>query len=373
LKKKTLLLIAYRAFGDWLYTLPVLGYLFKNYEIVLECSPKVGLLTFNDPRFKKVGCFNWADDDRFKDKLNISRLQCVKIANVIFNEREKILKEKYKPDKIINLGGSIECVCIPENFQKEFYWSLEERRNKYSTYSFYDAVLDRVGLKSDSPKLDDIYYASKEIEWAEGWRKKHKDKFIILLAVAGSTYPKIFHNFREYMAKVLDLYPDVLFYVTGDDKVSKLIPKHDRIKNACFHNSYQDVPIKQIFLMAKYADYVIGPETGAVVAAGVWGTPKTMLCTMSSIIQCTKYQKNDYSIQSPISCSPCLRAVYDDLDCSESLGSLTSKKIFAPCTKQFKTDDLVEILKVVRENKTFGRGNFAPHLAEKYPSLNKGG
>lgn len=364
MKKKKLLVVRYGAYGDWIYTVPILPYLFSRYDVVLECSPKVGMLAYNDPGFEKVECFDWAKE--IKVTKNMSRLDVVKACGPIFDKRTKYLVDTYKPDEILNLNGSLETVCIPESFQEEFHLPIEERRKLFLKDSFYDAIFKRATIPvPQMMKLDCLYYSKKELDWGKSWREKNKEKFIIILAVAGSTFPKVFHGFKDYITAVLDKYPDVEFYLTGDEQVKKILPKHPRVKDACFN-----APMKQIFLMTKYADYVVGPETGVVAAAGMWGTPKTMMCTMSSIDQTTKYQQNDHSIQAPIYCSPCVRAIYNAQDCHEVKVNEDTGNIYAPCTKLFRVGQLMDILSKVRKN--YREGTSVPHLTDKYLSR-KGG
>jgi ADP-heptose:LPS heptosyltransferase len=333
--KEKLLLIAYRAYGDWLYTIPVLPYLFDKYDVYLETNWKIYNLVHNDPRFKHISYFiyeKYAKDSWSK----------------VFPKRWDAVIKKIKPDRILNLNGSLEVKCIGENFQEEFYWELDKRREHFGKLSFYDAVFERCQIKPPKHlKLDELYYSSEEIQIVDAWRVKKKDKFIIILPIAGSTSQKVIHPFKVWTNLLLERYPEAEIYLAGDDICKALVPKDNpRIKNLCGF----DIPIKQSFLMTKYADYVLGPETGIVVAAGMWGTPKTMLCTSSSKYQCVKYQKNDYSIQAPMYCSPCHRSIYYDTDCHTMLGDTKSKVVYPACTKIFSIDEIYPRIDKIYKN-----------------------
>ena len=56
--KEKLLLIGYRAYGDWLYASPALPYLFEKYDVHLETSYKGYELFHDDKRFKSISIFD---------------------------------------------------------------------------------------------------------------------------------------------------------------------------------------------------------------------------------------------------------------------------------------------------------------------------
>jgi len=356
MKKKKLLLIAYRAFGDWIYTCPVLPYLFKEYDIYLETCTKVYMLVHNDPRFKHISFFQFeglSDKDRIR----------------AFNERWDKLKDLIKPDKCINLNGTLELECVAERGQKEFYLKLEDRRLHFANKTFYKAVFDRCEIPIPiNLDLQQLYYTKKEIQIVEKWASKFNNKFIIIMPIAGSTSQKVIHNFKTWVYTILDEFPESVVYIAGDELCKSLVPvDNPRIKNLCGN----DIPIKQTFLMVKYANYVVGPETGILVAAGMWGTPKTMLCTTSSVFQCNQFHKNDYSIQTKIYCSPCHRAIYHVEDCPEM--KKCGDNYYPQCVKEF---NLYEVIKYIKPlYKQFQeRGKIGPHLqSSTLPVQNKGG
>ena len=351
------MLIGYRAFGDWLYASPVLPYLFNKYDIYFETCPKVHALIHNDPRFKHVYVLPLVGI-KPKDR------------HQAFTERWAKLTNEIKPDKIINLNGSLEFDCISENWQPEFNLPVEERRQKFGIHSFYSSVFKRCELPlPQDPVLNQIYYTPKEIELVEAWKYRNIDKFIIILIIAGSTSQKVLHKFKEWTYIILDRYPKSVMYLGGDATCSELVQPlvGPRIKNMCAPKT----PIKQAFLMTKYVNYVVGPETGVVVAAGTWGTPKTMFCTTSSIFQCNQFHKNDFSIQAPIKCSPCHRAIYYKEDCEDMV---SVGENFAPkCTQLFNIDSLLQRIDPIYKQFQ-DRGNCGPHLCESTrPVQNKGG
>lgn len=330
MSKPKLLLIAYRAYGDWLYTIPVLPYLFKEYDIYLETNYKIYNLVYNDERFVRKEMFLY--EELPKDQWN-----------KIFPTRWNKVINELKPDRVINLNGSLEVECILERFQDEFYWPVKKRQDKFGARNFYNSVFKRCGVPIPQDiKLDVLYYSQKEIDIVEKWRNKHQDQFIILMPIAGSTSQKVLHMYKSWTEEILRRFPQAVVYLSGDRRCQHLVPKdNSRIIDMCV-----ELPIKQAYLMAKYANYVLGPETGLLVAAGMWGTHKTMLCTTSSTYQTVLYHKNDHSIQAPVACSPCHKAIYYDTDCDDMRGDLKTKVVYPVCTKSF---DFNQILPDIEE------------------------
>lgn len=324
-EKPLLLLIAYRAFGDWLYTVPVLPFLFDKYRVHLETNIKCAQLVHDDPRFAAITVFGY-------ESINQNEW------STAFQERWSALEKELKPDRILNLNGTLEVTCIAERWQPEFNLPLPERRAHFSQHCFLDEVFLRCDVPLPAePKLDEVYFHEWEHAWARAWRKKREGQFVVIIPIAGSTSQKVFHNWLAVTNAMLERFPDSVVYAAGDELCSSLVPEHPRIINMC-----GNIPIKQAVLLTKYADLVLGPETGLLVAAGMWGTPKIILSTTSGAGQMTKYHKNDYSMQAPIYCSPCHRAIYAESDCHEMRGSVAAKVLYPACSKSFPTELILE-------------------------------
>ena len=68
-------------------------------------------------------------------------------------------------------------------------------------------------------------------------------------------------------------------------------------------------------VMTKYADVVVGPETGLMVAAGCFDTPKIMMLSHSSEENLTKYWKNCTALSAGVECQPCHQLHYTRDSC----------------------------------------------------------
>jgi len=326
-----LLLIGYRAYGDWIYSVPVLPYLFERYDVYVDLNMKGFELFHNDPRFKRITLFEL-------EKYPLD--QVIDLARERWDELGRTLK----PDRTINLWRTLETECIAERYQDIFHGSLGERRSFLAGKNFYDAVFRRCNIPvPEKIKLDCFYFDEHETAWGQRWRKRHEDEFVLIMPMTGSCWHKMFTRFPELVSEILDRYEDAVIYVTGDDTNKGSMWSHPRIKNAMGY-----APVKQIMLMAKHADMVIGPETGVVAAAGMWGTPKIMLCTASGVYQTCKYHDNDFSIQSDVYCSPCHLSVYGPSDC---LTVLKDGDISYPaCIEAFSIEEIMGKVDYVYRN-----------------------
>lgn len=293
--KPKLLLIGYRAYGDWLYALPALPQLFEQYDVYLETNPKGFELFHDDPRFAYVSMFDYTKHPQEEWE---QRTQ----------ERWKAVTEQIQPDRIINLWRTLETACIAERYQEEFFAPVAERRKLFGDKVFYDVVAER--CEGDVGPLDSMFFTEDQEAWAKRWRKKEGDNFVLLMVVAGTCPHKVYPYMPSLARGLVERYENLRIYLMGDPSTAHLSFDHPRISNISGQPA-----MKQSILMTKHADFVFGGETGLLVAAGMFGTPKMMLCTASSVKQCCSYQDNDYSVQSAAECSPCHRSVYCDKDC----------------------------------------------------------
>lgn len=349
--KPLLLLIGYRAYGDWVYTAPVLPYLFEKYRVHLETTQKGYELFHNDPRFDAITVFpleNYAPKDQAPESF----------------KRWKLVEQELKPDRVINLWRTLETECIAEDYQKEFYLTTQERREIFGNKSFLQAVFDRCEVPLPKhPKLDTLYYTEDEIAWGERWRKKHQSDFVVVIPVAGSCPHKYIPALKDLTYRITDKYHNAHVYLLGDSSLEGCLWGGDRI-----YQAIAPMAIKQTFLMTKYADMVMGPETGTMVAAGMWGTPKIMFCTASSVAQCTQFHQNDYSIQADIPCSPCHKSVYGHKDC-ESWTKVSEDEegglYLCSCTHKFDMNYAMSVVDRVYEEKNIYNSVYADRFRNR--------
>lgn len=323
--KPKLFLRAYRAFGDFIYTAPVLPFLFEKYDVYIDCSAKVWHLISDDPRFKEIAIFvfeNFKKEDYDKE----------------FNKRYAECVARIQPDKVIDLNGTIELSCIAEVEQPEFHYPVGDRRVVFGSTSFYQAIFAKCEI--EMPIQFDtrgLYFDDEQEAWAAGWAKRNAGKFLVTIPFSGSTSQKRFPNWKEITDRILERYPEAIVYLAGEESAHELVPVHNRIRSMCGGRA----TIKQIVHLMKYMSCVVGPETFILAAAGMWGTPKIMYATASSVYQLTHLQRNDFSFQAPIWCSPCHRAIYKPTACETHLYDDQGEPLYPACTTKVRTEDVM--------------------------------
>lgn len=294
--RRKVFVLRYGAYGDLLYILPVIGRLHAaGDEIYLHTGNRGIEIFIHDPRIA---------EKQFHEPLTEKPEHT---GNVL-----KTLLEKVQPDVFLNLSETIETLIIPRKGDPMFDWTIEHRRAMNAGLSFYDYPMMIAELPRMKGECGTMAFTDREALWVETWRKSHRNDFVVLMCLAGSTFQKRFPQQREIAQYIIDCYPDAHLYLTADKETLERFPGIDGRGRSYV---MKGAPFRQALLMARYADYVIGPETGLLVGAGMWGTPKTMLCTTSSVHQCTDGHRKDLSLQAEISCSPCMRAIYEEGDC----------------------------------------------------------
>jgi ADP-heptose:LPS heptosyltransferase len=330
--KPKLLLTAFRAYGDFIYSCPVLPYLFEKYDVFCDMNLKGDHLFHDDPRFAGKALFI------FEDKLDQD-------FQTLADERKIAMRAQVKPDAEIDLNGTLEGACIARREQPEYHRSVGDRRVIFGSNGFYDAVFKRCGIPvPDALDLEGLWFPPELLEWGVKFNQANAGKFVVLVPVKGSSIHKHFRNWKEVVLEILGDYPDALVYLTGDDKTLVGGFTHPRVK-MLFSDK---VPFKQMVLLTKHVDMVVGPETGLMVAAGMWGTPKVMMCSASSVWQTSQYTRNDFSIQLPWACSPCHLSVFELADCEAPMSEGDEK--FPSCVSRFPVGQIMRRVRYVHEN-----------------------
>ena len=295
------LAIRWGAYGDMMYALPALEALRKECDYLhLETGERGKTLFEHHPAFDRITTFDLSKH-KTEVHMDVSRVRWDTLGEVGW-------------DKSVNFWRCLEASCIAEEWQEAFYWPRERRREFFGKRNFYDTHFEAAQMPVPDPfNTGTIYFGDDVLMWMENWRKKHGDRFVVAFSLAGSTSQKIPMYFKELAQEIKSAYPDVLFVLLGD-KQGKQMEFSFGEKNVCL--AAGSWSYMQSLSMAKMADYVIGPETSLLVGSGLFGTPKSMICTSCSPYQATAHQKNDFSVQSTAACSPCHRAVYNPKWCN---------------------------------------------------------
>jgi ADP-heptose:LPS heptosyltransferase len=229
----------------------------------------------------------------------------------ILQKRHAFLTNDFKATHI-DLMNSIERAYIAMETQSEYYLSSQERRAMYGGHNYYDQVMEFAGYPQHKGMVGELYF-SEEHERIVGviYQKFYKDKFVLIANLSGTSKHKILLNAEKIIKEFLARHEDAVCLTMGDDNVRDYLEfEGERIfRRAGVY------PFKQSMLMTKYADCVIGAESGLMVAATLLGAPTIQLMTAASIKNHGGDFANDYSLQSPAPCSPCHKGPYEYIGC----------------------------------------------------------
>ena len=243
-----------------------------------------------------------------------------------FDKRLGILKERLGYDHVINLQGSLEYGYIAMEDQSEYYLSSTERRAKYGKLNYYDQTTIFAGYPQHVGTVGELFFDEEEEFLTRSiYRDRYKGKFVVICNLSGTSKHKLFYNAEAIIKEFLNRHEDAVCITVGDENCRNQVEFHgDRIINRAgnFNENGElekggsaRYPFRQSMLMAKYADLVIGCESGLMVAATLLGAPTVQLMTAASIKNHGGDFRNDYSLQSPAPCSPCHKGPYDYIGC----------------------------------------------------------
>lgn len=230
----------------------------------------------------------------------------------VISKRWEFIKETGNFDKHINLQLSIEYGYIAMETMAEYYRGSEFRRNKYGGLNYYDQTAEFAGYPEFKGNKGELYYSRDEEHHAKNfYERSYPDSFVFIVNLSGTSKHKIFYNAETIVKEFLNKHSDAVCLTFGDkDCKDNLEFKGERI-----HNCAGNCGMRQALLMTKYANCVIGAESGLMVASTMWGTPTVQLMTAASIKNHGGDFQNDYSIQSPAKCSPCHKGPYEYIGC----------------------------------------------------------
>lgn len=286
----------------------------------------------------------------FVDVIHFFEPGARRVSPVYYDERLRVLSQIY--DKTINLIGSLETGALPLESDNSYYQDIDIRK-KDGERNYYDIMTELAGYPQLCGKYrGEVFYSDEEVKMVEHdllRPGRFKDNFKVMINLAGSGPHKVFVQAKEFAKKILAEYPDAVIFTTGSDTTKDLdFPDlGERVKSLAGSK-----PFRQVLLMAKYMDCVIGCESGMMVGASMWDVPTIQLLTATSKYCHCKYTTRDYSLQSPAYCSPCYKGPYKYYGCP--------KKNNSPLCVYFDVDVIMEqVRKVYAEQFLLSRASEA--------------
>lgn len=241
-------------------------------------------------------------------------------------KRLNYIAESGKYDRVIDLQNSIERGYMAMENMNEYYRDSAYRRKKYGQLNYYDVSTIAAGYPQYIGMVGDLHFTEYEEKFVKDlYERLYKDKFVIVLNLSGSSKQKLFLDAEKVITQFLSTHKDAVCITVGDEDCRKLLEfKGERIINRSgFFNEDKSIdkdgnegyPFRQSMMMAKFANLCMGYESGLMVASTLLGTPTLQLMTAASIKNHGGDFPNDYSLQSPIYCSPCHKGPYSFIGC----------------------------------------------------------
>ncbi|HDZ13368.1 hypothetical protein LCGC14_0643820 [marine sediment metagenome] len=290
--EKEALVIRYGALGDTIWVTPALLQLKKEgYHVVMNVTAKGAEVLKNNPNIDE---FIIHSDHRF----------------IPYEELEEYWHGMGRSfEKVINLTKSCEGHLIKVEGSREANWS-KKMRHAECNYNFQDRVMELAGYPDAKGCLPELYFSDIEEALAKNFVNAHKDKFVILWSLSGSGFHKTW-PWSEYVAgELCNQFGDIEIITVGDDDCKILEWKQPHTINKC--GVYT---VRQSFLLTKYADLVIGPDTGLINAASCFDTPKIVMLSTNTEENLCKYWKNTTALYNEdCECYPCHKLIYSN-DC----------------------------------------------------------
>lgn len=281
---KKALVCRYGAIGDQIMVTPLLRKLKESgYHVTVNCLDRASEIFQNNPNVD-----------------NLITQKNDEIPNKDLGPYWDKLKVGY--DVFINLSGSIERGLLKIEGEDDFKMTMAERHAACNV-NYYDQTLALGGYPEVTGMNGELYFTPVEESWAKMMRHQYEKRFVIVWSLSGSSYHKIWPH-QEYAAmEFLKEHEDATIFTVGGGWEKVLEFNHPRAKKRC------DIwKIRQSMIVAKYADLVIGPETGILNAAGCFNTPKILFLSHSTVENICKYWVNCYPMEpdkTKVPCYPC--------------------------------------------------------------------
>jgi len=323
-----LTIIRIGGFGDHIFMSSTFPLLLKQHsDVHLEVNMHGLDIFLNDPRFDYVSVCDFSDGQMVR-----------------YYSRWAKIEEDCKKNgrRYLNFWSSLENSCLLYEFNEDVMnLSLREKAAKYNQ-NYYDKVFEVAEVKMPSGWIHEntINFAEHEIGIMERWRQRNEDYFRMLVALGGSSRQKVFIWMQDFCKKLIDTYPKLKIYLLGGNELANDIWQYERTFSYVNGASPVNLSYRQAILMTKYSDFVLGGETGLLIAAGMMGTPKTCLFTISHKDQIVNYHRNDYSLVSKAECSPCHVMAYTGIICDRE----ETYHTFPKCTVEFDLDEIQSII-----------------------------
>lgn len=306
--KKTACVVRYGGFGDMLQAANVLPALRRQgYHVTVMTTPNGQTILKNDPN---VNAWYIQDHDQ--------------VPNPELGLFWKVVSQRY--DKFVNLCESVEGSLLAMPGRANYFWPKALRHKRMNTnYLEFASELAEVPYSSDLR----FYPTLTEKNKAKG--RLLQEGTNIVFSLSGSSLHKFYPHQDAVIARILLEVPNCRIFLCGD-AACKLLEegwsKEPRVVCLSGEDSIRDT-----LALAKYADVVIGSETGVLNAVAFEDNRKVCLLSHSSHENLTKHWKNTTALAAEgLSCYPCHRLHHTRDHCHEDkeTGASVCQKLIDP-------------------------------------------
>lgn len=247
-----------------------------------------------------------------------------------------------KFDKFIQLSESVEGTLLALPGRANHGWPANLRRRVMGVnYMEWTADLAELPHRSEGA----FYPSPAETTMAKEFFAKARREglrpivgglmvpqaFHIMWCLSGSSRHKFYPHQDDVIANVLAAMPKVIITMSGD--IACQILEAGWENNPRVRCTSGTMEIRDTLALAKYADMVVGPETGVLNAVAFEPMPKVIMLSHSSPENLTKHWVNTTTLTPEnTACYPCHRLHYGMTYCNEDpeTGAAACQKDIAP-------------------------------------------
>lgn len=241
------------------------------------------------------------------------------VDNIIIQEREAIPNgelgpywDEWRPeyDKYINLSESLEGALLKVEGRRDFF-TTQAWRHEQCNKNYYDHTMTLGGYAECVGTRGKLYFSKSEIWDAQKFRSQHKNKFIVMWSLNGSSHHKIYPLMEPVLRDFLAQHPDALCMTIGDKMATMLEFDHPQVMKTA-----GQWPLRKVLATLSLVDCVVGPESLHTNTAGCFDVPKITLLSHSTHENLCKHFTNDYCLSPQNTpCWPCHQLHYTMESC----------------------------------------------------------
>ena len=291
--KKTACVVRYGGFGDMLQAANILPSLKRQgYHVTVMTTPSGQDILKEDPH---IDAWYIQDHDQ--------------VPNPELGLFWKTMSNRF--DKFINLCESVEGPLLAMPGRANYFWPHEMRKKRLNgNYLEFSSELASIPYTSELK-----FYPTAE-ETARAKDALLPGGFNVVFALSGSSVHKFYPHQDAVIARILLEKPNCRIFLSGDAACKILEEGWGNEPRVICQSG--EVGIRDTLALAKYADAVIGSETGVLNAVAFEDNRKVCLLSHSSHENLTKHWKNSESLApAGLPCYPCHRLHYTRDHCFE--------------------------------------------------------